>query len=113
MSSSSSSSPSNPHTELPWIPPPPETNGNRFWRKAKENPLVPIGRLNSIFRYLFNYLFITGCLATVGALSMGLVSFKRGNMAMSQNMMRLRVVAQGGTVVGLVGGIALASTKQN
>lgn len=96
MSSSSSSSPSNPHTELPWIPPPPETSGNRFWRKAKENPLVPIG-----------------CLATVGALSMGLVSFKRGNMAMSQNMMRLRVVAQGGTVVGLVGGIALASTKQN
>ncbi len=53
-----------------------------------------------------------GCLATVGALSFGLVSFKRGNMAMSQTMMRLRVVAQGGTVLALIGGMAMASRKR-
>lgn len=54
-----------------------------------------------------------GCLATVGALSFGLVSFKRGNMVMSQNMMRFRVVAQGGTIIALICGIALASTSKN
>lgn len=58
-------------------------------------------------------IFSVGCLATVGALSFGLVSFKRGNMLMSQNMMRLRVVAQGGTVLALIGGIAIASSKQS
>lgn len=39
-----SSSNNGPPTDLPWIPPPPETSENRFWRKAKENPFVPIGR---------------------------------------------------------------------
>ena len=46
------------------------------------------------------------------ALSFGLVSFKRGNMAMSQSMMRLRVVAQGGTVIALIAGMAMASTNK-
>jgi hypothetical protein len=82
--------------EAPWIPPAPEeTPGSRFSRKAKENPLVPIG-----------------CFATLVALGYGLLSFKRGNMLMSQNMMRFRVVAQGGTVIALVGGIALAAKSK-
>lgn len=66
---------------------------------------------NNITFYIYH--FSVGCLATVGALSFGLVSFKRGNMLMSQNMMRLRVVAQGGTVLALIGGIAMASIKQS
>ena len=52
-----------------------------------------------------------GCAATVLALSFGLVQFKRGNMAKSQLAMRLRVVAQGGTVVALVAGLAVASFR--
>ena len=31
---------------------------------------------------------------------------------MSQNMMRLRVVAQGGTVIALIAGMAMASTNK-
>ena len=64
--------------------------------------------LNSHLYLCFSF---AGCLATVGALSFGLVSFKRGNMAMSQTMMRLRVVAQGGTVIALIAGMAMASNK--
>ncbi|XP_003383399.1 PREDICTED: HIG1 domain family member 2A, mitochondrial-like [Amphimedon queenslandica] len=74
-----------------WVPPPrPVVEESKFWRKAKQNPLVPIG-----------------CIGTVGVLCMGLLSFKRGNVVMSQKMMRLRVLFQGGTVLALVGGIAL------
>ncbi len=51
-----------------------------------------------------------GCLATVFALSYGLVQFKRGNQERSQLAMRLRVVAQGGTVVALVVGGIMAGT---
>lgn len=53
-----------------------------------------------------------GCLATVGALAYGLLQFKRGNMKKSQQAMRLRVLAQGGTVLALIGGILLASKQQ-
>ena len=189
----------------PWVPPPTEPAGNRFWKKAKENPLVPLGmklRLNVLLEFLrlfmhyiilqflytlfrkvmlldgriitilimlikfklliklkclsasfdtynklliinplhnqskvapskmcitmykrslchtivaelLGYHYFAGCFATVGALSFGLVSFKRGNMVMSQNMMRLRVIAQGGTILALICGIVLASTSNN
>ncbi len=50
-----------------------------------------------------------GCLATAGALTVGLASFSRGSSTGSGNMMKLRVLAQGGTIVGLVGGVALAA----
>lgn len=76
--------------------------------KDTKNNIFLLEQYNS---YIYD--FSVGCLATVGALSFGLVSFKRGNMLMSQNMMRLRVVAQGGTVLALIGGIAMASIKQS
>ncbi len=56
-------------------------------------------------------LLITGCLATAGALTFGLASFTRGSSISSGNMMKFRVLAQGGTVAGLVGGIMFAATR--
>ena len=54
-----------------------------------------------------------GALATVGALSFGILQFKRGNVARSQLAMRMRVVAQGGTIVALVAGVLLSSSSGN
>ncbi|XP_041979752.1 HIG1 domain family member 2A [Aricia agestis] len=71
-----------------------ETQSDKFARKFKENPFVPIG-----------------CLATVGALSYGLWCFRRGKSKMSQTMMRLRIVAQGFTVVALVSGVVITTGK--
>lgn len=56
--------------------------------------------------------FVLGCLATAGALSFGLYSFKQGERKMSQYMMRARIFAQGFTVVALILGVGLSlSTK--
>ncbi|XP_037088448.1 HIG1 domain family member 2A, mitochondrial-like [Pollicipes pollicipes] len=66
-----------------------ETASEKFVRKLKANPLVPVG-----------------CLLTASALSFGLWSFQAGRRQTSQRMMRLRVVAQGFTVVALLGGMA-------
>ncbi|ROT75356.1 putative HIG1 domain family member 2A, mitochondrial [Penaeus vannamei] len=71
-----------------------ETAGEKFKRKFKENPLVPIG-----------------CGLTAGALCFGLLSFSRGNRRTSQNMMRLRIAAQGFTVAALMIGIVKTSLK--
>lgn len=71
-----------------------ETTQEKFFRKIKENPFVPIG-----------------CLATFGALSYGLWSFRQGKRQMSQYMMRLRIGAQGFTVVALIVGIGLSATR--
>lgn len=48
------------------------------------NPLVPIG-----------------CAVTAGVLGVGLWSFMRGNTALSQKMMRGRLIAQGLTVAAM------------
>lgn len=57
-------------------------------------------------------LCLIGCLATAGALSFGLYSFKQGERQMSQYMMRARILAQGFTVVALIVGVGLSlSTK--
>ena len=53
----------------------------------------------------------TGCLATAGALTYGLVMFKRGNTAKSQTMMRARVAAQGLTIVAIVVGVAMGAGR--
>ncbi|CAB3376447.1 Hypothetical predicted protein [Cloeon dipterum] len=70
-----------------------ETFTSKLKRKFGENPLVPIGAF-----------------ATMGALTIGLWNFRLGKKRMSQNMMRLRIAAQGFTVVALVSGMFLAAT---
>lgn len=64
------------------------------------------------YTHLLSVLFVIGCLATAGALSFGLYSFKQGERQMSQYMMRARIFAQGFTVVALILGVGLSlSTK--
>ncbi|NXX76378.1 HIG2A protein, partial [Urocolius indicus] len=67
---------------------------DKFVRKTRENPLVPLG-----------------CLCTLGVLTYGLISFKRGNVRRSQLMMRARILAQGFTFAALLGGMAAAALK--
>lgn len=50
---------------------------------------------------------ISGCLATLGALTYGLWSFRKGDRKMSQYMMRTRIMAQGFTITALIVGIAM------
>ncbi|XP_062977012.1 HIG1 domain family member 2A, mitochondrial [Elgaria multicarinata webbii] len=71
-----------------------ETVGGKFLRKARENPLVPLG-----------------CLGTAGVLGYGLICFKRGNIRQSQIMMRARILAQGFTVAALVVGVVITALK--
>ncbi|KAM8798815.1 HIG1 domain family member 2A, mitochondrial [Eudromia elegans] len=82
--------------ELPPLPPVFREEGfrDKFLRKTRENPLVPLG-----------------CLCTAAVLAWGLVSFKRGNVRRSQLLMRARVVAQGFTVAALLGGMAVAAAR--
>ncbi|MEE6479882.1 hypothetical protein FKM82_012402 [Ascaphus truei] len=67
---------------------------NKFLRKIQENPFVPIG-----------------CLATAGALTYGLISFKQGNTQRSQMLMRTRIIAQGFTVAAIMVGVVMAAMK--
>ncbi|XP_042309694.1 HIG1 domain family member 2A, mitochondrial [Sceloporus undulatus] len=66
----------------------------KFARKTRENPLVPIG-----------------CLGTAGVLTYGLICFKRGNTHQSQMMMRARILAQGFTVAALIVGVVVTALK--
>ncbi|NXM32594.1 HIG2A protein, partial [Oxyruncus cristatus] len=68
--------------------------GDKFLRKTRENPLVPLG-----------------CLCTVGVLTYGLISFKKGDIRRSQLMMRARVLAQGFTFAALLGGMVVTALK--
>ncbi|KAL3268436.1 hypothetical protein HHI36_007547 [Cryptolaemus montrouzieri] len=67
-----------------------ESQGQKFIRKFKENPLVPIGSI----------------LTTI-CLGVGLYSYRTGQRKMSQTMMRSRVAAQGFTVFALILGLGL------
>ncbi|XP_076842539.1 HIG1 domain family member 2A, mitochondrial [Brachyhypopomus gauderio] len=67
---------------------------DKFIRKTKENPFVPIG-----------------CLGTAGALIYGLRAFKQGKTRQSQLLMRTRIFAQGFTVVAIIVGVAAAALK--
>ncbi|KAK6178017.1 hypothetical protein SNE40_012861 [Patella caerulea] len=71
-----------------------ETNYDRFIRKSKENPFVPMGMG-----------------VTTLALSYGLYQMKTGDRQMSQRMMRVRIVAQGATVVALMVGVLMGVGK--
>lgn len=53
----------------------------------------------------------SGCVATTLALGFGLWNFRQGNSRMSQNMMRVRIGAQGFTVFALVVGVAMTMAK--
>ncbi|NXM60481.1 HIG2A protein, partial [Illadopsis cleaveri] len=66
----------------------------KFLRKTRENPLVPFG-----------------CLCTVGILAYGIICFHKGYTRRSQLMMRARVLAQGFTIVSLVGGMMATAVK--
>ena len=50
-------------------------------------------------------------MATFGALAYGLWSFRQGRRQMSQYMMRLRIAAQGFTVVALIVGIGMSAVR--
>lgn len=71
-----------------------ESSSDKFKRKFKENPFVPIG-----------------CGLTATALCYGLYSFSKGRTRQSQHMMRWRIAAQGFTVAALMFGIAKSSLK--
>ncbi|XP_023690375.1 HIG1 domain family member 2A, mitochondrial [Paramormyrops kingsleyae] len=66
----------------------------KFIRKTKENPFVPLG-----------------CLGTTGALTYGLIAFKQGKTRQSQLLMRARIFAQGFTVVAIIVGVAATALK--
>lgn len=71
---------------------PSETGWEKLKRRMGEEPLVPLG-----------------CLATVGALVGGLSAFRRASDPQTQQrFMRMRVVAQGGTVLAMALGSVLA-----
>eukprot|EP00793_Prasinoderma_coloniale_P005455 PRCOL_00004863-RA len=57
-----------------------------FATKPRRNPLVPLGAL-----------------VTTAVLCTGLYAFKTNNVKLSQKMMRMRVIAQGATVVVMAG----------
>ncbi|XP_077589743.1 HIG1 domain family member 2A, mitochondrial [Stigmatopora nigra] len=71
-----------------------ETFKEKFIRKTKDNPFVPIG-----------------CLGTAGALMYGLRAFHQGKTRQSQLLMRGRIFAQGFTVVAIVVGVFAAAFK--
>jgi len=71
-----------------------ETWTEKFSRKFKENPWVPLG-----------------CLATCGALVMSAVKMRAGKSRSMNYWLRARVVLQGVTVVALVAG-SMALQKQ-
>ncbi|KAM5299226.1 HIG1 domain family member 2A, mitochondrial [Ctenodactylus gundi] len=72
----------------------PEGFKEKFLRKTRENPMVPIG-----------------CLGTAAALTYGLYCFHRGQSHRSQLMMRTRIAAQGFTVVAILVGLAASAMK--
>ncbi|KAI3351246.1 hypothetical protein L3Q82_005797 [Scortum barcoo] len=71
-----------------------ETLKEKFMRKTKENPFVPIG-----------------CLGTAGALMYGLRAFHQGKTRQSQLLMRGRIFAQGFTVVAIIFGVFATALK--
>ncbi|XP_044133292.1 HIG1 domain family member 2A, mitochondrial [Bufo gargarizans] len=67
---------------------------SKFSRKVRENPFVPLG-----------------CLATAGALTYGLITFKQGKTRQSQLLMRARILSQGFTVAAIMVGVVMAAMK--
>jgi len=74
---------------------PKEAQKAKLMDKLMAEPLVPIG-----------------CAVTAGVLVGGIVSFHKGNVRMSQKMMRARVLAQGATLAALAYGAYLSSLSR-
>lgn len=70
------------------------------------------GIIPAIITFVILDNFHIGMAGTVAALTYGLISFQRGNSQTQQHMMRLRVVAQGFTVVSVVLGVAIMQWRQ-
>lgn len=62
--------------------------------RAKENPAVPLG-----------------CLATIGILAGGMMSFHRGQSKLGNRFMQARVAAQAATILALVVGAIYAKNE--
>jgi len=75
---------------------PSETWGEKFSRKFKENPWVPLG-----------------CLATCGALVMSAAKMRAGKSTSMNYWLRARVVLQGVTLVALVAGSMALQKEKN
>lgn len=96
-----------------------ETQKEKFVRKFKENPMVPIGKVYtgkkitkfSVLRLSHRIFLCIGCAATTVALGLGLWNFRKGNSRMSQKMMRARIGAQGFTVMALLVGVLMTMSK--
>lgn len=92
-----------------------ESKKEKLMRKIKENPLVPIGKWKFIISITIPFpndsISVLGCAATTVALGMGLWNFRKGNSQMSQTMMRVRIGAQGFTVLALLVGVAMTMAK--
>ncbi|XP_017282193.1 HIG1 domain family member 2A, mitochondrial [Kryptolebias marmoratus] len=71
-----------------------ESFKDKFIRKTKENPFVPIG-----------------CLGTAGMLMYGLRAFHQGKTRQSQLLMRGRILAQGFTVVAIIAGVFFTALR--
>lgn len=89
-----------------------------YWKIYKTSVGLPahvwtvvIGCVATLFSTCVCY--NTGAVLTTIVLASGLVSFHRGNAKLSQNIMRLRVVAQGGTVLALCGGVYVGFRSNN
>lgn len=73
-----------------------DENESKFWRKAKENPFVPVG--------------MAGFFAIVGYRLMKLKD--RGNTKMSVHLIHMRVAAQGFVVGAMTLGVLYSMYKE-
>lgn len=92
-----------------------ETFKEKFNRKFSENPFVPIGCGLTSFALLYGlWSFRQGYikyLSRVFKIASNSICFHR-RPKMSQNMMRLRIGAQGFTIVALMVGVGVSAMKQ-
>ncbi|KAI8375953.1 uncharacterized protein BYT42DRAFT_483822, partial [Radiomyces spectabilis] len=88
-----------------------ESAWDRMKRKSKEEPLVPAGKH-------FQAPMLTANVGNVGvgltcfALLAATVGVRTGNRAYANNMFRLRVAAQGFTILAMVGGSLYYTYKE-
>lgn len=98
-----------PEPWSPELPPPPKNMWEKFSRKFKEEPLVPVGELSEpcvpqlIDSAKIDVSHETGSLATVVALVAASSALQKGNRAQFNKMLRYRVLFQGLTVVSALG----------